>query len=85
MPGRQLTFALILTLFAANLSAEGNTGQTIIKASEHEVNEAPSSRFSGEARFSQFPVMPSPGDVAPATATFEAGTITNWHRHPHGQ
>ncbi len=85
MPFRQLKIVLILTLFSTSVLANDDSGQQITRADEHEVNQAPASRFSGDAHFSRFPVMPSPGDVAPATVTFEADTITNWHIHPHGQ
>lgn len=85
MTKRQLKAAFILMVFSAGVLADDKPEQTITKKHEHEVNQAPDDRFSGDAHFSRFPTMPSPGDVAPATVTFEAGTVTNWHIHPHGQ
>lgn len=58
-------------------------GQQITKAEQHSIQSAPTSNFSGKANFSRYPVMPSQGDVAPASiVNFDAGTITNWHTHP---
>lgn len=85
MTNKRLITALIFTLFSGGALTEDEAGQQITKAHEHVINQAPASHFSGEARFSRFPVMPSPGDVAPATVTFKANAITNWHIHPHGQ
>lgn len=82
---KPLIATMILTLLSANILADERTRQQLVKAPEHGINQAPTNRFSGDAHFSRFPTMPSPGDVAPATVTFEAGTITNWHIHPHGQ
>lgn len=77
--------ALIVTLFANTALAEDKPTQQITRAAEHTVNQATATNFSGKAHFSRLPVMPSVGDVAPATVTFAANTITNWHIHPHGQ
>lgn len=77
--------ALIITLFANTALAEDKPTQQITRAAEHAVNQAPAANFSGKAHFSRLPVMPSAGDVTPATVTFAANTITNWHIHPHGQ
>jgi len=85
MKSKQLITTMILTLSSVVVLAGDSASQQVIKAHEHEVNQVPASRVSGHAHFSRFPTMPSPGDVAPATVTFEAGTVTNWHIHPPGQ
>lgn len=77
--------ALALTLLADAVVAEEKPAQQITKFDQHIVQQAPLDNFSGAAHFSRFPVMPSSGDVAPATVTFAPGTITNWHIHPGGQ
>lgn len=59
--------------------------QQITKVEQHVIQDAPASNFSGKAQFSRLPTMPSAGDVAPATVTFAAGALTNWHIHPSGQ
>lgn len=59
--------------------------QQITRFEQHVIHDAPASNFSGKAQFSRLPVMPSAGDVAPATVTFAAGSLTNWHIHPSGQ
>lgn len=85
MTVKPVKIAFILALASGNALADEQTGQQITKANEHVINQAPASYFSGKAEFSRFPIFPSPGDVAPATVTFAANTITNWHIHPHGQ
>ncbi|UZJ43102.1 carboxymuconolactone decarboxylase family protein [Marinimicrobium sp. C6131] len=82
---KPLIATMILTLLSASILADEKTRQQVVKAPEHDINQAPANRFSGDAHFSRFPTMSSPGDVVPATVTFEAGTITHWHIHPHGQ
>lgn len=77
--------ALVVTLFANTALAEDKPTQQIIRIHQHTIQQAPAANFSGKAYFSRLPTMPAAGDVAPATVTFAANTITNWHIHPHGQ
>ena len=82
----QLRTALILTSLSGIAWAEDQAaGQQITQAAQHSIQTAPTSNFSGQADFARLPIMPSQGDVAPAIVNFKAGTITNWHSHPHGQ
>lgn len=81
----QLGAALVFALLSDAVLAEEKPTQQITEFDQHTIQQAPAENFSGSAHFSRLPVMPSAGDVAPATVTFAANTITNWHIHPHGQ
>ncbi|CAM4345591.1 hypothetical protein F901_02050 [Acinetobacter dispersus] len=81
----QVNALLVMSSLSGLVWAEDKMGQQITKAEQHSIQSAPTSNFSGKANFSRYPVMPSQGDVAPAIVNFDAGTITNWHTHPHGQ
>lgn len=80
-----LKVALALTLLSTAALAEEKPTQQITKYDQHIIQHAPADNFSGKAHFSRLPVMPSEGDIAPATATFAPNAMTNWHIHPHGQ
>lgn len=80
-----LKVAVALTLLSDVGLADEKPMQQITTFEQHVIQDAPSSNFSGEAQFSRLPIMPSVGDVAPATVTFSPGAITNWHIHPTGQ
>lgn len=80
-----LKIAMALALLSEVTLAEDAPKQLITKFDQHILQDAPASNFSGRAKFSRLPVMPSEGDVAPATVTFAPGAITNWHIHPSGQ
>jgi 4-carboxymuconolactone decarboxylase len=80
-----LKVVVVLMLFSGIALANDTTKQQITKFDQHVIQDAPTSNFSGKAQFSRLPVMPSAGDVAPATVTFSPGAITNWHIHPNGQ
>jgi len=80
-----LGLALVFTLLSDAVLAEEKPTQQITKFDQHTIQQAPAENFSGSAHFSRLPTMPSAGDIAPATVTFAANTITNWHIHPHGQ
>jgi len=75
----------VFTLLSDAVLAEEKPTQQITKFDQHTIQQAPAENFSGSAHFSRLPTMPSAGDIAPATVTFAANTITNWHIHPHGQ
>ncbi|MFC2998195.1 carboxymuconolactone decarboxylase family protein [Acinetobacter sichuanensis] len=81
----QVNALLVISSLFSVVWAEDKMGQHITKADQHSIQAAPTSNFSGQADFSRLPIMPSQGDVAPAIVNFKAGTITNWHTHPHGQ
>lgn len=81
----QLCALLVMSSWVNLVWAENKMGQQVTSANQHEINQAPTSNFSGQADFARLPIMPSQGDVAPAIVNFKAGTITNWHTHPHGQ
>lgn len=74
----QVNALLVMSYLSGMVWAEDKIEQLAIQS-------APANNFSGKAEFSRFPVMPSKGDVAPAIVRFEAGSITHWHTHPHGQ
>ncbi|MBF7681885.1 carboxymuconolactone decarboxylase family protein [Acinetobacter sp. B5B] len=76
---------LVMSSLSGVVYAEEQTGQQITRVTSQKVQSAPSSDFSGKAQFSRLPQMPSEGDIAPALVQFEAGAITHWHTHPHGQ
>jgi len=80
-----LKVAVALTLLSDVALADDTPMQQITTFEQHVIQDAPASNFSGKAQFSRLPVMPSAGDVAPATVTFAAGALTNWHIHPSGQ
>lgn len=84
---RTTIFTLIYILATSPFSVlAGNSPlQQITKVNLHEIHHAPDSNFSGSAKFSRYPTLPSSGDVAPAVVHFEANTITSWHTHKHGQ
>ncbi len=82
---KQLRAALIFALFSAAVLAQEKPSQKITKFDQHVVQQAPTDNFSGQAQFSRLPIMPSPGDIAPATVTFAPNAITHWHIHPNGQ
>lgn len=81
----QVNALLVMSSLSGLVWAEDKMDQKITKTEQHSIQSAPTSNFSGKANFSRYPVMPSQGDVAPAIVNFDAGTITNWHTHPHGQ
>ncbi|OOF46116.1 cupin domain-containing carboxymuconolactone decarboxylase family protein [Rodentibacter trehalosifermentans] len=58
--------------------------QAISPYTQHQWIEAPTKHFSGAARFTRLPEIPSSPDGS-AIVEFEAGTITDWHSHSHGQ
>lgn len=80
-----LKVALALTLFSDVALAEEKPEQQITKFDQHVIQNAPADNFSGTAHFSRLPVMPSDGDIVPATVTFAPNAMTNWHIHPNGQ
>ena len=80
-----LKVAVALTLLSDVALADDKPKQQITRFEQHVIQDAPASNFSGKAQFSRLPVMPSAGDIAPATVTFAAGSLTNWHIHPSGQ
>lgn len=83
---RNQVYALFLmSSLSAMVWADDKMEQQITLADQLDTQSAPASNFSGEANFTRLPIMPSQGDVAPATVNFAAGTITHWHTHPHGQ
>lgn len=80
--------SLFLLTFGCSAMADASDSeavQQITRAEEHIIIHAPSEYFSGHAEFSRFPIFPSTRNVAPAVVRFAAGTVTNWHIHPHGQ
>jgi 4-carboxymuconolactone decarboxylase len=82
---KPLKVALALTLLSDVSLADEKPKQQITKFDQQVIQDAPADNFSGKAQFSRLPVMPSDGDIAPATVTFAPNTITNWHIHPNGQ
>lgn len=82
---KPLKVALALTLLSDVALADEKPKQQITKFDQQVIQSAPADNFSGKAQFSRLPVMPSDGDIAPATVTFAPDTITNWHIHPGGQ
>ncbi len=76
---------MALTLLSNHALADDQQKQQITKFDQHVIQNAPADNFSGKAHFSRLPIMPSDGDVAPATVTFAPNAITNWHIHPNGQ
>ena len=85
MMKNQVNALLVMSSLSGMVWAENKMGQQITQADQFVIQSAPTSHFSGKAEFSRFPVMPSQGDIAPAIVNFEAGTMTHWHTHPHGQ
>ncbi|MCY6410949.1 carboxymuconolactone decarboxylase family protein [Acinetobacter sp. VNH17] len=85
MTRNQINAVLMMSAISGTVLAEDKMQQQITRAEQLDIQSAPSSNFSGNANFARYPVMPSQGDVAPAIVNFDAGTITNWHIHPHGQ
>lgn len=81
----QVNALLVMSSLSGMVWAEDKIDQQITRAEQLAIQSAPDNNFSGKAEFSRFPVMPSKGDVAPAIVRFEAGAITHWHTHPHGQ
>lgn len=72
--------AIALSLAHAPVFAE----QIITPAAQHSWQNAPREHFSGEARFARLPEIPNSPNAS-AIVEFEAGAITNWHTHSHGQ
>lgn len=81
----QVNALLVMSSLSGMVWAEDRMDQQITPANQYELSLAPASYFSGKANFARYQIMPSQGDVAPAIVNFEAGTITHWHTHPHGQ
>ncbi len=81
----QLGAALILSLLTDAVAAAEKPAQQITTFDQQSIQQAPAENFSGEAQFSRLPIMPSKGDIAPATVTFAPNALTNWHIHPQGQ
>ncbi len=82
---KPLKVAVALTLFFDVALADEKPKQQITTFDQHVIQHAPDDNFSGKAQFSRLPVMPSDGDIAPATVTFSPNAMTNWHIHPNGQ
>ncbi|MDO3385629.1 carboxymuconolactone decarboxylase family protein [Gilvimarinus sp. SDUM040013] len=74
--------AIVLAASACSWAA---SEQIVSASNSFTVVEAPADKFTGEASFTRFPVMPSAGDVAPTVVNFSAGARSNWHIHPNGQ
>ena len=72
--------AIALSLAHAPVFAE----QIITPATQHSWQNAPREHFSGEARFARLPEIPNSPNAS-AIVEFEAGAITDWHTHSHGQ
>lgn len=85
MMKNQVNALLVMSSLSGMVWAENKMGQQITQADQFVIQSAPTSHFSGKAEFSRLPVMPSQSDIAPAIVNFEAGTMTHWHTHPHGQ
>ncbi|WP_335978093.1 cupin domain-containing protein, partial [Acinetobacter calcoaceticus] len=85
MMKNQVNALLVMSSLSGMVWAEDKIEQQITRAEQLAIQSAPDNNFSGKAEFSRFPVMPSKGSVAPAIVSFEAGAITHWHTHPHGQ
>ena len=73
--------ALLTTAVAASASA---AGQTVTPQSALAFQTAPAEHFQGKAEFARYPAIPGSSDAA-ALVRFEAGAITDWHTHSHGQ
>ncbi len=58
--------------------------QIITPATQHSWQNAPREHFSGAARFARLPEIPNSPNAS-AIVEFEAGAITDWHTHSHGQ
>lgn len=72
--------AIALSLAHTPVFAE----QIITPATQHSWQNAPREHFSGEARFARLPEIPN-NPNGTAIVEFEAGTVTDWHTHSHGQ
>ncbi len=72
--------AIALSLAHAPVLAE----QIITPATQHSWQNAPREHFSGAARFARLPEIPNSPNAS-AIVEFEAGAITDWHTHSHGQ
>ena len=58
--------------------------QTVTSYNQHQWTAAPREHFSGAARFARLPEIPNSPNAS-AIVEFEAGAITDWHTHSHGQ
>ena len=77
---KTLLFSTVLVLTSLPVLAE----QTVTSYNQHQWIAAPSEHFSGAARFARLPEIPdNPNGMA--IVAFEAGTVTDWHTHSHGQ
>ncbi|MDG2938936.1 carboxymuconolactone decarboxylase family protein [Bisgaard Taxon 10/6] len=76
------TFLFSTALAFATSSALAE--QTTTPYTQHQWTVAPSEHFSGAARFTRLPEIPNSPDGS-AIVEFQAGTITDWHRHSQGQ
>lgn len=72
--------AIALSLAHAPVFAE----QIITPATQHSWQNAPREHFSGAVRFARLPEIPNSPNAS-AIVEFEAGAITDWHTHSHGQ
>lgn len=76
------TFLFSTALAFATLPALAE--QTITPYTQHQWISAPAEHFSGEARFTRLPEMSNSPDGS-AMVEFQAGTVTDWYSHSHGQ
>jgi len=81
----RLAMPMMMLVLGNSAMSQAAEHQVITRQATLEEHQGPADKFRGRAVFSRFPVMPSQGPVAAATVSFEAGALTNWHRHPHGQ
>lgn len=73
--------AMLLTVSTATFA---QSEQSITHKSDLTFNQAPEAHFSGKANFAGLPSIPdSPQRIG--QVNFEAGTVTDWHVHSHGQ
>ncbi|WP_373778888.1 carboxymuconolactone decarboxylase family protein [Glaesserella sp.] len=77
---KTVLFSTALAFATSSALAE----QTITLYPQHQWMAAPSEHFSGSARFTRLPEIPNSPDGS-AIVEFQAGTITDWHTHSHGQ
>ena len=77
---KTLLFSTVLVLTSLPVLAE----QTVTSYNQHQWTAAPREHFSGAARFARLPEIPNSPNAS-AIVEFEAGAITDWHTHSHGQ
>ena len=77
---KTVLFSTALAFATSSALAE----QIITPYTQHQWTAAPSDHFSGDARFTRLPEIPNSPDGS-AIVEFQAGTITDWHTHSHGQ